>query len=129
MASPPASLAGSFPPDSRSQRTQEICDQTLAEAPLGVAAGLADDAGPVVVLAFVHESEAEAQANAEAVDDIVEQGRSALTDEPWSEDLTVDRVAVDDEVMVARLRPTVDGRGVRIWQEIVQANDSLVTTC
>lgn len=58
-----------------------------------------------------------------------EQGRSALTDEPWSEDLTVDRVAVDDEVMVARLRPTDDGRGVRIWQEIVQANDSLVTTC
>jgi hypothetical protein len=123
----PGGMIGSAPALTPEQ-AEELCEQTLAVAPLGVGVGLADDDGPVVVMAYAHGSEGDAQANAEAVERLVEEGSSALQDEPWSESLAVDDVAVDGTTTVARVRPT-ENVPVGIWIQILQVRDNLVAAC
>jgi hypothetical protein len=118
---------GSDVSDAR-ERVEEVCDQVLAETPVGVATGLSDDGGPVVVLVLLHGSEEAAGANADAVRRIVEEGSSLLTREPWSERLSVDEVTTDGETTVARLR-VVDDSPAAIWRDMVHRQDSLVTSC
>lgn len=110
------------------QQAEQACEQALPEAFGGVAAGIADDDGPVVVLVFAHTDEGAADANAEALRSLVEEGDSLTTQEPWSDVLSVDEVGAEGNLTVARLRPVEDGRAA-IWRQLLVQRDNLVTYC
>jgi hypothetical protein len=110
------------------EQREELCDEALAEGPAGVASGLADDDGPVIVLALVHDDPDAAEANAAAIERMVEEGVSFLTAEPWSERLTLDEVTADGAVTVARLRP-LEQADADMWRQILVNQDSLLASC
>jgi hypothetical protein len=112
------------------EQADALCDVALPEATTGVATGLADDDGPVYLVALAHDSSAAAAANAEAFEDVVASGTSAATREPWSDMVTLDGVEVtgDDRVVVARLRPTETGP-LALWYQVLIQRDSLVGYC
>jgi hypothetical protein len=108
---------------------QELCgEQALADMPAGVATGIADDDGPVVLVALVHTDDAAARANAESLEELVREGTSLMTGEPWSDRLTVDQVTRNGPVVVGRFRP-VEPTDVRLWFDVFNARDGLVATC
>lgn len=107
---------------------EAICAKALPERPLSLAAGLADDGGPVVVFALLHEDDAAAEANAEAIERMVEEGSSYRTRQRWSELVTLDRVTADGTITVVRLRPTEE-TSVGIWYDVFLTRDTLVSAC
>jgi hypothetical protein len=113
------------------EQAEQLCDQLLPEPTAAVATGVADDDGPVILIALAHLSPDAARANADALEQAVTDGRSAMTGEAWSERLTLDGVETtgdDDLIVVARLRP-VEPIGTRLWYDIVVRRDSLIATC
>lgn len=69
----------------------------------GAAVGVADDGEPLIVLALT-QPDGDADHNAEAVSDALEDG-DAVTGRPWSDLVTVESVDVEDGVVVATMRP------------------------
>jgi hypothetical protein len=114
--------------DATRERIEEACAHALAETPAGVATGVTHDGGPVVVIALLHAGEAAAQANAEALPRLVEEGRSFVSELTWRELFTVDRVTVEGTTTVARLRLREDAN-LRAWQTVIETRDSLVSAC
>jgi len=110
------------------EQLAQACTEALQEPFTGVAGAIADDDGPVVVIAYVHESAEAAEANAETLQDLVAEGRSQQSGEPWSEQLELDSVETDGPVMTARLRPVRPGYAA-IWHRLLLQRDNLVTHC
>jgi hypothetical protein len=104
------------------------CDAFLPQPFGGVAAAIADDDGPVVVLAYVHADADSAKANAEALRKLVEDGESLASRRPWSDYLEVDDIGTDANILVARLRVTEDSRA-GIWRQLLLQRDNLVAFC
>ena len=121
-----AMLTGPVMADPRVAPSQ--CDAFLPRPFGGVAAAIADDHGPVVVLAYVHDGADAAEANAEALEQLVDDGRSIAGRQPWSEYFEVDDISTDKNVLVARLRVTEDGRA-GIWRQLLLQRDNLVAFC
>jgi hypothetical protein len=109
---------------------EAACEQALPAAASAVGTAVADDDGPVFVLAFAHESPEAAEANAEALERIATEGSSYATNRPWSDLLSLDGVDVADDgrTVVARLRPREAGNAM-LWYQIVLQQDSLVSSC
>jgi hypothetical protein len=113
------------------EQAEQLCDQLLPQPTAAVATGVtADDDGPVILIALAHVSAEAASANADALEEMVTNGSSILSNEPWSERLELDGVETTghDLVVVARLRP-VERIGTRLWYDIVMRRDNLVTAC
>jgi hypothetical protein len=109
-------------------QAEALCEESLPEAFSNVAAGIADDGDPMLILAYTHGDDDAAGANAEALEGLVEDGMSLQTREPWSEMFEVDSVETEGSLVVARLRFTDPSRTV-IWRQLLQARDNLVTSC
>ena len=78
---------------------------------MGVGVGITDDDGPVYLIAYVTPDEDAAAATAAAVEELVTEGESLVTREPWSDRLTVDAVETDGAVALAlRYGPPSPGR-------------------
>ena len=105
----------------------QVQEQVLPQPFRGVAGGLtsADDQ-PIVLLAYAHDTAEAAQANADALRRLVEQGRSLVSDQPWSNVFTVDDIGAEGTTVVARL-----GLGERghpqLPYSLLMRRDSLVT--
>lgn len=99
--------------------------QALPAAFDGVAGGLAHDGAPVVVLAYAHADADAAQANAQALENLLAQGNSD-TGQPWSQRFTDPEVRQDGDTVVVRLRPA-DGTPAAIVYQLLQRRDSLIT--
>ena len=110
------------------EQVEEQCADALQEPFAGVATAIADDDGPVFVIAYVHADADAAEANAETLQGVVDEGSSLRTGEPWSEQLEVDEIATDGPVLTARLRP-IDPARTAMWQQLVLQRDNLVTYC
>jgi hypothetical protein len=111
-------------------QAEAVCDGALPEPAAAVGTAVTDDDGPVIVLAFAHESPEAAEASAEAVEDIAAEGSSFATNRPWSEIVSVDGVEVadDGQTVVARLRPR-ESRNALLWYQMVIQQESLVSSC
>ncbi|HEY8526514.1 MAG TPA: hypothetical protein VIL48_16185 [Acidimicrobiales bacterium] len=114
------------PPEAR----QAACAQALPQPTAAVGTGVADEDGPVILIALAHESADAAQANAEALERLVTEGHSVQTNQPWSELVSLDAVGTtgDGLVTVARLRPT-DPTRAQLWYQLLFNRDALVTSC
>jgi hypothetical protein len=110
------------------EQAEAVCEDALPGPFAGVATGIVDDDGPVFLIAYVTADDEAAEATAEAVEQLVTEGESMLTQEPWSERLTVDEVTSDGNVALARLRPAEPGPPA-IWQQILFRKDNLVAHC
>jgi hypothetical protein len=104
---------------------------TAADAPnllepfVGFGSGLTlDSDDPNVVLAYVHADDETAQANAEPLRELLQEGTSLRTGEPWSVLFTVDTIRTDGPTLVARLGLGTGGRP-GLAHDIVHARDSL----
>lgn len=105
----------------------EVQNQVLPQPFLGVAGGVTSvDGEPIVLFAYVHPNAETAQANADALRRIVEQGQSLQSEQPWSNLFTVDDISADGSTVVARL-----GLGERgnpqLPYNILMTRDSLVS--
>lgn len=70
----------------------------------GVAVGSTQiDGTPYGVFAYVHETEADAAANADAVRTLVTEGASMITGAPWSERFELADIRIDGTTVIARL--------------------------
>jgi len=110
------------------EQAEELCAAALQEPFAGVATAITDDDGPVFVLAYVHADADAAEANAETLEGLVDEGTSLRTRGPWSDQFEVDDIATDGPVLTARLRPT-DATPAAIWQQLVLQRENLVTYC
>lgn len=91
-------------------------------AVLGTGGGYRDGA-PVFVEVLAYGDDKTAQANADRLATLVDEGESLVSQTPWSELLTVESVEVRDGLVVAVFtteRPTV-------WLDVVLQSDNLVT--
>ena len=120
---PAVLLRGGDPEEALAQAQEQVLPQPF----LGVAGGItsADDE-PVVLFAYVHPNAEAAQANADALRRIVEQGQSLQSREPWSNLLTVDDISADGATVVARLGLGEQGKP-QLPYHILTSRDSLVT--
>jgi hypothetical protein len=111
------------------EQAEAQCAQALPEATAAVGTAVADDDGPLIVIALAHSSPAAAEANAEALERIATEGTSIANGQPWSEYVSVDDVSVTgDDVAVARLRPAEPSLA-SLWHSVVSQQDSLVGSC
>jgi hypothetical protein len=114
------------------EQAEQLCEDMLPQPSAAVATGVtADDDGPVLLIALAHLSADAASANADALDEIVTNGASAVSGEPWSERIELDGVETTGDgnlVVLARLRP-VDPIGTRLWYDVLVQRDSLVASC
>lgn len=107
---------------------EQRCEDGLSEPFVGVGTGIADDDGPVVVLTYVHPEASGAEATAEQLQTLLQEGASAVNGEPWSESLEIEDISADGNVTVARLRPVEPIRAA-MWRQLVLERDNLVTYC
>ena len=117
-----------FPGAASPAEAEQRCEDGLTEPFLGVGAGIADDDGPVVVLTYFHAEPSGAEATAEGLQRLLDEGASAANGEPWSESVEVDDISVAGNVTVARLRPVEPIRAA-MWRQLVLQRDNLVTYC
>ena len=114
------------------EQAEQFCGEMLPEPTAAVATGVtSDDEGPVVLIALAQLSAEAASANADALEEAVTNGVSALTQQPWNERFELDGVETtgdDGLVVLARLRP-VDPIGTRLWYDIVVQRDNLIASC
>jgi hypothetical protein len=132
VARPGIDGLGALGPRVSPEEARQLCEEMLPEPTSAVATGVAsDDEGPVVLFALAHLSADAASANAEALENIVANGSSVLTREPWSERFELDGVETtgdDGLVVVARLRP-VEPIGTRLGYDILARRDNLIASC
>lgn len=83
-----------------------------------------DDGEPQLVIALLHEDADGAEANAEAIEDVVDDGESAVNRIPWDEQLSLDEVEVDGEVTTI----SFDESPLNFWARFVFTRDSLLAT-
>jgi hypothetical protein len=107
-----------------------FCDQLLTEGTTGVATGVAEHDGTVIVVALAHESPAAAAANAAALEEMIANGTSRYAERPWRDLVELDGIVTtaEDLVTVARLRPS-DPADTNLWYDLVQTRDTLVNSC
>jgi hypothetical protein len=109
----------------------DLCAQALPGVPDATATGIADDGGPVILVAHAYAAGDAAQEAADRLEELVSEGSSLANRSEWSELLTVDDVSVtgpDGTVAIARLRPTEEGHA-GLWRDLVLARDVLVAGC
>lgn len=115
-------------PQDLPEAAETLCERTLPEPTAAAATAVADDEGPVILVALAHESADAASTNAEALERLATEGDS-FTGQPWSELLDLEDVSTTgDDLVVARLRPTEPARA-SLWYELVVRQDSLVSSC
>lgn len=112
----------------RTLAAPEACPTALPEAIAGVASGIADDDGPVVVLAYANASPAGADANAAALASLLAEGASSRSGRPWSGQVEVEGIDVEGPTVVARLRLR-DGASPSLWFDVVRDADNIVSSC
>jgi hypothetical protein len=91
------------------------------EGMTGVAAGVAHDGEPLIVLAIAHADEASAEANVDVVSDALTEGDILSIQEPWSDRLTVESVEADGTVVVVTARP--NQMILAQWSDVVFRRD------
>ncbi len=102
-------------------------DAALPRPFKGVAAGLASDAGgATVILAYVHDSDQDAQTNADALRRLIRNGRSLATDEPWRQTLDLRDIQSNGTTVLARLGLR-SGRHPQLAYDLINHRESLVT--
>lgn len=101
----------------------------LPEPTTAAATGIADEDGPVLLVALAHGTAGEAAANAEAVTAIVEGG-AVRSGQPMSELVELDDVLTtgDGLVVVARLRPR-DQAPPLLWYQFLTYREPVVSSC
>jgi hypothetical protein len=107
------------------------CESALPAATTATATGIADDEGPVLLVAHAHDSADAAEANAEAIETLVTEGASLASRQDYSEIVSLDGVEVtgdDGTVVVARLRPAGDAPP-RIWSDMLVQREGLLSHC
>jgi hypothetical protein len=107
------------------------CESALPSPTIATATGITDDDGPVLLVAHAHDAAGAAEANAEALEQLVTEGTSLSTRQPYSELVTLDGVEVtgeDDTVVVARLRPAGD-TPARLWVDMLFRREGIVGYC
>ncbi len=117
-------------PNITEEQMAELCAEGLPEPTTAVGAGAAaaDDGSGRVLVALAHDSSDAATSNAAAIERIIAEGRDLVTLEPWSERLAVDEVDVDDNVVLATLRPVDDGR-IDLWYRLIVERSGLISSC
>lgn len=109
----------------------EGCEASIEGQPLATATAIADDGGPIVLVAHAYGSAEAASTGAESLERVVEEGASLATREPWSDLFTVDEVTTggpDGTVAVARLRPAGE-RPAAVWRNLLPQRETLVAPC
>ena len=109
-------------------QAEALCEEALSVPFVGVGAGIAYDDGPVFLLAYLTAAGDAAETLAGEVEELVTEGVSAVSAEPWSDRLVLDEVTADGNVVVARLRPAEEGPAA-IWHRFVLNRDNLVSYC
>jgi hypothetical protein len=115
--------------------TPEAAEARCAQADIApeptaaVGTAIAEDDGPVILVALAHTSPEAADANAEALERMVEAGTSFSTGQAWSELVRLDDVSVtgDGLVALARLRPDEPAQAT-LWYELLLRQDSLIAS-
>lgn len=77
---------------------------------------------PTMLVVLVNADDATAQANATTLRAVVQRGTSTLTNEPWSNLLTLDDVHTDGNLTIA----TLTEKSAGLWSRILLNNDSLL---
>lgn len=102
-------------------------EEALPEEFNGVAGGLSyEDDHAVAVLVYTHADEEAAASNADALEGLIEDGRSLQSGRPWSELFSVDEVRTNGTTVVARLDIPTDRPAAQVFS-MLQAQDSLVS--
>jgi hypothetical protein len=83
------------------------------------------DGTPYAVFAYVHDDEAAATANADALRTLLEEGVSLNTGEPWSEQFGVADIRVDGATVVARL--TLNGNPPILPYNVLMQRDNIAS--
>jgi hypothetical protein len=82
-----------------------------------------DDETSVLLVALLHGSADDAVENASRLREVVAQGASGTTGEPWSDLLTVADTSVDGPLLLARLETAGPGG---LWYRLVAVRDTLL---
>jgi hypothetical protein len=88
-----------------------------------LAGGVLDDDGPVVVFLVAFADEDDAEAGAATLAEVLAEGASALSAEPWSSLLPDAEVTVDGAVV--EVRAAVEPGRANLWNRVVFARDDL----
>jgi hypothetical protein len=86
-----------------------------------------EDGDPQVLLALLHEDDDSAEANVDALEEVIDDGRSAATQTPWSEYFRVDEIEADGDITTAVLDVDEPGHA-SIWLNVIFTRDSLLAT-
>jgi hypothetical protein len=100
----PGILGESATPEQLEELEEEL-EGSLCEGVTGIAAGVADDGEPLIVLALSHVDEASAEGNVDIVAEALESGEQPRTGITWSDYVTLEAVEADGRVLVATMRP------------------------
>jgi hypothetical protein len=117
--------------DPSADQVTERCAAALPEVTTAVGTGLAEDDGPVVLVALAHGSRDEAEANAQALEEAVTSGARVVSGEDWSELVELAGIEVtgeDRRVVLAELRPR-DPMAASMWSDLMVRRDPLITYC
>jgi hypothetical protein len=86
-----------------------------------------DDEEAEVLVTLLHEDGDAAEANADAIEDVVEDGESLVSRRPWADLFDVDEATTDGPVTTAVL--SLDDSGhANIWSQLVFTRDSLLAS-
>lgn len=107
-----------------SEMCETMAESALTEAPTGVAAGQASDGDDqLVVLALTHADTDAAEADADAVERIFNDGVSLASNQPWTDIVTLQDVeVVDDTTVVATLEAT-ENTPPNLWHRMIENRD------
>jgi hypothetical protein len=106
-----------------------VAPSCLPSPTTAVGTAIADEDGPVLLVALAHATPEEAAATADAFPAIVSGGAST-TGIPLGELVTLDEVATagDGRVVVARLLPASDAPSL-LWYQLLAQGDPVVSSC
>lgn len=106
-----------------------VAPSCLPSRTTAVGTGIADEDGPVFLVALAHATPEEAAATADAFPAIVSGGAST-TGVPLGELVTLDSVATtgDGRVVVARLLPAGEASSL-LWYQFLTQGDPVVSSC
>jgi hypothetical protein len=105
----------------------ESVDGPTVEPYEAFATGVRLDGGDTqVLLALLHEDDETAEANVDAIEEVVSDGESVVNRAAWSDVFDTDEVAADGPVSTAVL--DLESGGPNIWLHVIFTRDSLLAT-
>jgi len=83
--------------------------------------------GQQVLVALLHDDEDDAAENVDALEEVVEDGTSLVTNRAWSDQVSVDEIEADGPVLTAVL-DLEDGGAPNLWINMLYTRDTLLAT-